>query len=58
MPYTRPLGAGPAVRPDPVGTGRRERVAEYLRRSDYSVREVACALGFAEMSSFNRAFCR
>lgn len=37
---------------------RRELAAEYLRRSDYSVGEVAYLLGFAETSSFNRAFRR
>lgn len=37
---------------------RRDLAAEYLRRSDYSVGEVAYLLGFAETSSFNRAFRR
>ena len=37
---------------------RRELGSEYLRRSDYSVGEVAYLLGFAEPSSFNRAFRR
>jgi AraC-like DNA-binding protein len=37
---------------------RRELAAEYLRRSDHSVGEVAYLLGFAETSSFNRAFRR
>ncbi len=37
---------------------RREPDSEYLRRSDYSVGEVAYLLGFAEVSSFNRAFRR
>jgi AraC-like DNA-binding protein len=37
---------------------RRELAVEYLRRSDYSVGEVAYLLGFAETSSFNRAFRR
>jgi AraC-like DNA-binding protein len=37
---------------------RRELGAEYVRRTDYSVGEVAYLLGFAETSSFNRAFRR
>jgi AraC-like DNA-binding protein len=37
---------------------RRELAAAYIRRSDYSVGEVAYLLGFAETSSFNRAFRR
>jgi len=37
---------------------RRDLAAEYLRRSDYAVGEVAYLLGFAEISSFNRAFRR
>jgi AraC-like DNA-binding protein len=37
---------------------RRELAAGYIRRSDYSVGEVAYLLGFAETSSFNRAFRR
>ena len=37
---------------------RRELAAEYVRRTDYSVGEVAYLLGFAETSSFNRAFRR
>ena len=37
---------------------RRELGTEYLRRNDYSVGEVAYLLGFAEASSFNRAFRR
>jgi len=37
---------------------RRELAAEYIRRTDYSVGEVAYLLGFAETSSFNRAFRR
>jgi AraC-like DNA-binding protein len=37
---------------------RRELAAEYVRRSDYAVGEIAYLLGFAETSSFNRAFRR
>ncbi|MCU0804933.1 MAG: AraC family transcriptional regulator [Burkholderiales bacterium] len=37
---------------------RRDLALEYLRRSDYAVGEVAYMLGFAETSSFNRAFKR
>jgi AraC-like DNA-binding protein len=37
---------------------RRDLALEYLRRSDYAVGEVAYMLGFAEISSFNRAFRR
>lgn len=37
---------------------RRDLALEYLRRSDYAVGEVAYMLGFAETSSFNRAFRR
>lgn len=37
---------------------RRELGAEYVRRADYSVSEIAYLLGFAETSSFNRAFRR
>lgn len=37
---------------------RRELAVKYLRRNDYSVGEVAYLLGFAETSSFNRAFRR
>ncbi|MCU0897688.1 MAG: AraC family transcriptional regulator [Burkholderiales bacterium] len=37
---------------------RRDLSLEYLRRSDYAVGEVAYMLGFAEISSFNRAFRR
>jgi AraC-like DNA-binding protein len=37
---------------------RRELAAAYIRRSDYAVGEVAYLLGFAETSSFNRAFRR
>jgi AraC-like DNA-binding protein len=37
---------------------RRELAAEYVRRADYSVSEIAYLLGFAETSSFNRAFRR
>jgi AraC-like DNA-binding protein len=37
---------------------RRELAAEYVRRADYSVGEIAYLLGFAETSSFNRAFRR
>ncbi len=37
---------------------RRELAAGYLQRTDYSVAEVAYLLGFAEVSSFNRAFRR
>jgi AraC-like DNA-binding protein len=37
---------------------RRELAHDYLRRSDYAVSEVAYLLGFAETSSFNRAFKR
>ncbi len=47
----------------PVGAPTQATIAralgiEYLRRSDYSVGEVAYLLGFAEASSFNRAFRR
>jgi len=37
---------------------RRELAGAYLQRSDYAVAEVAYLLGFAEVSSFNRAFRR
>ena len=37
---------------------RHELGAEYVRRTDYSVGEVAYLLGFAETSSFSRAFRR
>lgn len=37
---------------------RRELAASYLRRTEYSVSEIAYLLGFAEVSSFNRAFRR
>jgi AraC-like DNA-binding protein len=37
---------------------RRELAAEYIRRTNYSVGEIAYLLGFAETSSFNRAFRR
>jgi AraC-like DNA-binding protein len=37
---------------------RRELAAGYLQRTDHSVAEVAYLLGFAEVSSFNRAFRR
>lgn len=37
---------------------RRDLALEYLRRSDYAVGEVAYLVGFAETSSFNRAFRR
>jgi AraC-like DNA-binding protein len=37
---------------------RRELAAGYIRHTDYSVGEVAFLLGFAEASSFNRAFRR
>jgi AraC-like DNA-binding protein len=37
---------------------RRELAAGYLQRSDYSIAEVAYLVGFAEVSSFNRAFRR
>lgn len=37
---------------------RHELAAEYVRRADYAVGEVAYLLGFAETSSFNRAFRR
>jgi AraC-like DNA-binding protein len=37
---------------------RRDLAAEYVRRSDYAVGEIAYLLGFAETSSFNRAFRR
>jgi AraC-like DNA-binding protein len=37
---------------------RRALAEEYLRRADFSVAEVAYLLGFAEASSFNRAFRR
>jgi AraC-like DNA-binding protein len=37
---------------------RRELAAGYLQRTDYSVAEAAYLVGFAEVSSFNRAFRR
>ncbi|HSD55075.1 MAG TPA: AraC family transcriptional regulator [Burkholderiales bacterium] len=37
---------------------RRELATGYIQRTDYSVGEVAYLLGFAETSSFNRAFRR
>jgi AraC-like DNA-binding protein len=37
---------------------RRELAGGYLQRTDYSIAEVAYLLGFAEVSSFNRAFRR
>src|SRR5262245_51453739 len=37
---------------------RRELAAGYLQRTEYSIAEVAYLLGFAEVSSFNRAFRR
>ena len=37
---------------------RRELASGYLQRTDYSVAEVAYLVGFAEVSSFNRAFRR
>ena len=37
---------------------RRELSGDYLRSSDYAVGEIAFMLGFAETSSFNRAFRR
>ncbi len=37
---------------------RRELAGGYLQRADYSIAEVAYLLGFAEVSSFNRAFRR
>lgn len=37
---------------------RRELASGYLQRTDYSIAEVAYLLGFAEVSSFNRAFRR
>jgi AraC-like DNA-binding protein len=37
---------------------RKDLAAEYVRRSDYAVGEIAYLLGFAETSSFNRAFRR
>ncbi len=37
---------------------RRELAGGYLQRSDYSIAEVAYLVGFAEVSSFNRAFRR
>jgi len=37
---------------------RRALAEQYLRRTDYSVAEVAYLVGFAEASSFNRAFRR
>ncbi|HKC43497.1 MAG TPA: AraC family transcriptional regulator [Burkholderiales bacterium] len=37
---------------------RRELAAGYLQRTEHSVAEVAYLLGFAEVSSFNRAFRR
>ncbi|MGH8697784.1 MAG: helix-turn-helix domain-containing protein, partial [Burkholderiales bacterium] len=37
---------------------RRELAGGYLQRTDYSIAEVAYLVGFAEVSSFNRAFRR
>ena len=37
---------------------RKDLAAEYVRRSDYAMGEIAYLLGFAETSSFNRAFRR
>ena len=37
---------------------RRALSEQYLRRTDFSVAEVAYLVGFAEASSFNRAFRR
>jgi AraC-like DNA-binding protein len=37
---------------------RKDLAAEYVRRCDYAVGEIAYLLGFAETSSFNRAFRR
>jgi AraC-like DNA-binding protein len=37
---------------------RRALAEQYLRRTDFSVAEVAYLVGFAESSSFNRAFRR
>jgi AraC-like DNA-binding protein len=37
---------------------RRELAAGYLQRTDYAIAEVAYLVGFAEVSSFNRAFRR
>jgi AraC-like DNA-binding protein len=37
---------------------RRELAGGYLQRTDYAIAEVAYLLGFAEVSSFNRAFRR
>jgi len=41
-----------------LDNARRELAAGYLQRTDYSVAEVAYLVGFAEVSSFNRAFRR
>lgn len=37
---------------------RKDLAAEYVRRTEYAVGEIAFLLGFAETSSFNRAFRR
>jgi AraC-like DNA-binding protein len=37
---------------------RRELAAGYLQRTDYAIAEIAYLVGFAEVSSFNRAFRR
>jgi len=41
-----------------VDETRRALAEQYLRRTEYSVAEVAYLVGFAEASSFNRAFRR
>ena len=41
-----------------VDETRRALAEQYLQRTDYSVAEVAYLVGFAEASSFNRAFRR
>jgi len=41
-----------------LDNARRELAAGYLQRTDYSIAEVAYLVGFAEVSSFNRAFRR
>lgn len=41
-----------------LDNARRELASGYLQRTDYSVAEVAYLVGFAEVSSFNRAFRR
>jgi len=41
-----------------VDTARRELAERLLRRSDYSLAEIAFLTGFSEQSAFNRAFKR